>query len=64
MNDIIEVAIRNNMLNIVKYICRTPENYHTGYAPTLFPAEDAIDYRESFHAYSCGYLGNNKSLFY
>ena len=43
MNDIIEVAIGNNMLNIVKYICRTPEKYHTGYAPTLFPAEVVID---------------------
>ena len=26
MNDIIEVAIGNNMLNIVKYICRTQRN--------------------------------------
>ena len=43
MNDIIEVAIGNNMLNIVKYICRTPEKYHTWYAPTLFPAEVVID---------------------
>ena len=43
MNDIIEVAIGNNMLNIVKYICKTPENYRTGYAPTLFPAEVVID---------------------
>ena len=42
MNDIIEVAIGNNILNIVKYICRTPEKYHTGYAPTLFPAEVVI----------------------
>ena len=38
MNDIIEVAIGNNILNIVKCICRTPEKYLTGYAPTLFPA--------------------------
>ena len=43
MNDIIEVAIGNNMLNIGIYICRTPEKYHTGYTPTLFPAEVAID---------------------
>ena len=43
MNDIIEVAIGNNMLNSVKYICRTPEKYHTGYAPTLFTAEVVID---------------------
>ena len=43
MNDIIEVVIGNNMLNIVKYICRTLEKYHTGYAPMLFPAEGVID---------------------
>ena len=35
MNDILEVAIGNNILNIVKYSRRTPERYLTGYAPTL-----------------------------
>ena len=43
MNDIIEVSIGSNMLIIVKYICRTPEKYHIGYAPTLIPAEVVID---------------------
>ena len=46
MNDIKEIAIGNNRLNIVKYICRNSEQSLTGYAPTLFPAEDAIYYRE------------------
>ena len=59
--DKLEVALGNNILNIVKYICRTPEKYLTGHAPMLFPVEDAKDYRDSFHAYRCGYLGNHKS---